>query len=289
MDARVDSTASGDRFRGQILLLRGRAGLTQRTLAKHLGISEQAIQKWEAGQGYPSPARLQALIALYLERGVFTAGREAEEATVLWEALRREAARHTPPFDAAWFARLRPAASVVAAGAVARHLWRKRRTAAGSRASDWGEAPDVARFQGRQVEVETLSRWLVEERCRVVAVLGLGGIGKTALASYIAHALAPHFAGLCWRSLRNAPPPEEWVAAAIGALAPSHPCYHLACRRGWRCCLRCCGSGAVCWCWTTWRRCWSQGRLRRAIGRGMRDTVRCCGKWARATIRALCC
>src|SRR5262249_50147041 len=79
MDASADATTSGDRFRGQVLLLRGRAGLTQRALAAHLGISEQAIQKWEAGQGYPSPARLQALIALYLERGVFTAGREGEE------------------------------------------------------------------------------------------------------------------------------------------------------------------------------------------------------------------
>src|SRR5271165_6227439 len=111
MDASADETTSGDRFRGQVLLLRGRAGLTQRALAVHLGISEQAIQKWEAGEGYPSPARLQALIALYLERGVFTAGREAAEAMALWETLRREAAHRTPPFDAAWFARLRSPAS----------------------------------------------------------------------------------------------------------------------------------------------------------------------------------
>src|SRR5215472_2364756 len=110
MGASEEATPSGDRFRGRILLLRGRSGLTQRGLATLLGVSEHAIQKWEAGQGYPSPARLQALIALYLERGVFTAGRETEEARALWEALRREAARHTPPFDAAWFAGLHPAA-----------------------------------------------------------------------------------------------------------------------------------------------------------------------------------
>jgi DNA-binding XRE family transcriptional regulator len=86
MDASADATTSGDRFRGQVLLLRGRAGLTQGVLASYLGISEQAIQKWEAGQGYPSLACLQALIALYLERGVFTAGHEAAEAAALWEA-----------------------------------------------------------------------------------------------------------------------------------------------------------------------------------------------------------
>ena len=45
-------------FRDQILLLRGRTGLTQREVATLLGVSRQAIQKWEAGEGYPSAARL---------------------------------------------------------------------------------------------------------------------------------------------------------------------------------------------------------------------------------------
>src|SRR5581483_583003 len=75
----------------------------------------------------------------------------------------------------------------------------------------------------RQAEVATLRRWLVEERCRLVTVLGLGGIGKTALATHAARELASHFAGLCWRSLRNAPPPEEWLGAAVAALAPLPP------------------------------------------------------------------
>src|SRR5215472_4143548 len=115
MGASEEATPSGDRFRGRILLLRGRSGLTQRGLATLLGVSEHAIQNWETGRGYPSPARLQALIALYLERGGFTAGRAADEAPALWEALRREAPHRTPPFDDAWFARLRPAAPAVAA------------------------------------------------------------------------------------------------------------------------------------------------------------------------------
>jgi WD40 repeat protein/transcriptional regulator with XRE-family HTH domain len=220
MDASEGATSSGDRFRGLVLVLRGRAGLTQRALAAHLGISGEATRKWESGEGYPSPTRLQALIALYLERGVFTAGREAQEAAALWEALRREAARHAPPFDVVWFSRLRPTAtavpidsSPVSAGVPAMAPER-------TRWQTWGEAPDVAGFQGRQAEVETLGRWLVEERCRLVAVLGLGGIGKTALATHAARALAPQFAGVCWRSLRNAPPPEEWLGAAISALTP---------------------------------------------------------------------
>ncbi len=217
-------------FRGQLLRLRGRSGLTQRALGALVGIGEHAIQQWEAGRRYPSPARLQALIAVYRQRGVFLADDEAAEARALWEALRREANQRIPPFDVAWFAALHPrtaspdaaplaGAAIPAAPAPidpAAGRWEPPPVAR----PDWGEAPDVAAFQGRAAELATLGRWLLGERCRVVALLGLGGIGKTSLATRLAQDLAPGFEGLCWRSLRNAPPPEEWLGAAITALAP---------------------------------------------------------------------
>jgi transcriptional regulator with XRE-family HTH domain len=70
-------------FRGLLLLLRGRAGLSQRALAGRLGVSERAVQAWEAGLSYPNAARLKALIALYQERGVFAPGHEYEAARAL--------------------------------------------------------------------------------------------------------------------------------------------------------------------------------------------------------------
>ena len=73
--------------------------------------------------------------------------------------------------------------------------------------------------QGRAEELATLARWVREERCRVVQVLGVGGIGKTTLAARLAHELAPEFAVVYWRSLRNALPVEEWLAGAIAALS----------------------------------------------------------------------
>src|SRR5205807_5159411 len=159
----------------------------------------------------------------YLERGAFLAGHEAQEAAALWASVRAKAPRRMVPFDPRWFATLRSAAPVAPAGpppvpagappdAPERAPWQA-----------WGEAPDVAAFQGRHAERERLTHWLLEERCRLVGVLGLGGIGKTALASRLAHDLAPHVDGLCWRSLRNAPPPQEWLGAAIAALAPLPP------------------------------------------------------------------
>ncbi len=82
-----------------------------------------------------------------------------------------------------------------------------------------GEAPAASVVQGRATELTTLARWVREERCRVVEVLGAGGIGKTTLAAQVAHDLAPEFAVVYWRSLRHAPPVEEWLAGAIAALS----------------------------------------------------------------------
>jgi hypothetical protein len=50
----------------------------------------------------------------------------------------------------------------------------------------WGEATDVTVFYGRTEELATLEKWLLQYRCRLVALLGMGGIGKTSLAAKLA-------------------------------------------------------------------------------------------------------
>ena len=74
---------------------------------------------------------------------------------------------------------------------------------------NWGEAPDVSIFYGRQAEADQLQRWLIEDKCRLVGVLGMGGIGKTALVTHLAEQVEDHFEYLVWTSLRNASPLDE--------------------------------------------------------------------------------
>lgn len=80
---------------------------------------------------------------------------------------------------------------------------------------DWGEATDVSVFYGRTSELATLKQWIVQDHCRFVAIVGMGGIGKTALAARVAEQVQNEFKFLIWRSLRNTPPVEELVRGLI--------------------------------------------------------------------------
>lgn len=94
---------------------------------------------------------------------------------------------------------------------------------------DWGEAPDVPVLYGREKELKILEQWIVNDRCQLVSIVGIagigktqlvkGGIGKTDLSLTLAQQIQAEFDYIIWRRLLNAPPPETILAAFIDFLS----------------------------------------------------------------------
>ncbi len=70
---------------------------------------------------------------------------------------------------------------------------------------DLGDAPEIFSFYDRTSELATLERWIIQERCRFVALLGISGIGKTAIAIRLIDEIKTHFDYIIYRSLRFSP------------------------------------------------------------------------------------
>ncbi len=90
---------------------------------------------------------------------------------------------------------------------------------------DWGEAPDVSFFWGREKELRSITDWLRPsetshaQTCRLVALLGIGGVGKTALSVKLAQQIMHEFDCVIWRSLRNAPRLDQLLGDLIPFLS----------------------------------------------------------------------
>ncbi len=70
---------------------------------------------------------------------------------------------------------------------------------------DLSEMPNLSSFYGRTQELTTLKKLLLQEKCRLLTILGISGIGKTALAVKLIEQVADDFDYILWRSLRNKP------------------------------------------------------------------------------------
>lgn len=71
---------------------------------------------------------------------------------------------------------------------------------------DWEEAPDVEVFYGRHQELQQLEAWIGDDRCRMVIITGMAGVGKTAFALTFGDRIQPKFEYLMWRSLQTSLP-----------------------------------------------------------------------------------
>ena len=161
---------------------------------------------------------------------------------------------------------------------------------------DWGDIPEGGTFYGRAHELAQLQHWITGERCRLVAVLGMGGLGKTTLAAQGARHCADHFAVVIWRSLLNAPSLAELLADWLSLLfqrprraITSWPTFRRASTRSWPCSSRRCASAAACSCSTTPKTSWRAASAPAPSGPATRTTASCSCGWLKAPTRAACC
>ncbi len=68
--------------------------------------------------------------------------------------------------------------------------------------ADWGEAIDVSIFYDRTDELTKLQQWVEQDKYRLVALVGINGVGKTALLAQLAQ---EGFEFVIWRSLCDDP------------------------------------------------------------------------------------
>src|SRR6266566_6769810 len=168
---------------GQVMLtVRTRLGLTQSELADLLGVTRRAVIDWEGGLTYPTVDHLKHFVVLAIERQAFR-GAQPGAATSVTSHLLTSPSRGGPRVD-------------------------------------WGDALAVTNFYGRAWELELLAEWVAQERCRVVSVLGQGGIGKSALATKVMYRVAERFEAVIWRSLRDVPSCEALLDSCLQVLAP---------------------------------------------------------------------
>ncbi|MCL1470157.1 ATP-binding protein [Argonema antarcticum] len=70
---------------------------------------------------------------------------------------------------------------------------------------DLGDAPEIFRFYDRTSQLTTLENWIICDRTRLIALLGISGIGKTTLSLRLIEQIKTHFDYIIYRSLRFSP------------------------------------------------------------------------------------
>ena len=81
---------------------------------------------------------------------------------------------------------------------------------------DLTEAPEIEDFYGREEELSLLQTKILEQKCSLIVLLGIRGIGKTALALELMNKIKENFDWLIYKSLYSQPTLTELITEIIG-------------------------------------------------------------------------
>jgi transcriptional regulator with XRE-family HTH domain len=173
-------------FGEAILALRRKIGLTQEGLAQQLGISRRALGAWEAGSSYPKIDQLKKLVALAIERHAFSTGQEAEQVHALWKTSHQKVL-----LDEVWLNELLTSSWEQAAASA--DAQREESSIGGDNQMSMVLPFQPTGFVGRTTELAEITARLGDPACRLLSLVGPGGIGKTRLAIQVAATRACQF------------------------------------------------------------------------------------------------
>ncbi|GHO45070.1 helix-turn-helix domain-containing protein [Ktedonospora formicarum] len=166
-------------------------GLSQNDVATVLDCDPKTVGRWERGEATPSPRHVQQLMRLFQkdahQLGLLVGNDKITSASSLTDT-------HPQPSQV-------PEREVT----LPTHV-------------DWGDAPYIEHFYGRSSELAMAQHWVLEEHCRVVAFLGMGGSGKTTFARELAERLKGSFSYVYWYSLQNTPHWRNFSTVVCGVL-----------------------------------------------------------------------
>ncbi len=80
---------------------------------------------------------------------------------------------------------------------------------------DLGNAPDIYRFYGRLQELETLETYIIQNKYRLITILGLKGMGKTTLAIKLIENIKSNFEYIIYRDLTFCPSLDETLTTIL--------------------------------------------------------------------------
>ncbi|HEY9864285.1 MAG TPA: NB-ARC domain-containing protein [Candidatus Obscuribacterales bacterium] len=80
---------------------------------------------------------------------------------------------------------------------------------------DLGDAPEIFSFYDRTPQLSTLENWITQDRTRLIALLGISGIGKTSLALHLIDQIKTQFDYIIYRSLRFSPNLEQYLSQIL--------------------------------------------------------------------------